>query len=418
MTPRPFRFVQSSDFHLERPPFGITETPQSLQELFLEAPYLAAERVFETALAEQVDFVVLAGDLLQAETTGPRGPLFLISQFERLRQRGIDVYWAGSQLDSLESWPAAFRLPDNVHLFSAARPDEFVHQRDGEPLVRLTGLSRQRGKRIRPGDFWPDASGLFSIAVANGNIDSAALATRGIAYWALGGRHGRETPVNTACTVHYAGTPQGRQPSEAGTHGCTVVHVDAEGRPHARFAATDVLRWRDEHIAFDASTTRDDLQRMLRDRMGSLVAASAGLDLLVSWTLGGTGPLAAALRRGTLSTELLGMLRDEFGRASPAAWSLTLTAEPGTGVPPAYYEQDTILGDFMRAVRALESQPAATGAKGTEVSLDLATLLGQQHMAGPLAAAAVLDDTPIRRRVLRNVAALGADLLSGEDSQS
>ena len=56
----PFRFIHASDFHLERPPRGLTEVPDHLRAPFVDAPYRAAERVFDAAIKERVDFVVLA----------------------------------------------------------------------------------------------------------------------------------------------------------------------------------------------------------------------------------------------------------------------------------------------------------------------------------------------------------------------
>src|SRR5262245_61855813 len=95
----PFRFLHASDLHLERPLSGITEAPDHLRSLFLEAPYQAAERLFELAVSEKVDFVVLAGDVLDPSLCGPRGPIFLCEQFRLLNDRSIVVYWAGGEVD-------------------------------------------------------------------------------------------------------------------------------------------------------------------------------------------------------------------------------------------------------------------------------------------------------------------------------
>ncbi len=50
---QPFRFIHSSDFHLERPPRGLTEVPEHLRGAFVDAPYRAAERVFDAAIKER-----------------------------------------------------------------------------------------------------------------------------------------------------------------------------------------------------------------------------------------------------------------------------------------------------------------------------------------------------------------------------
>ena len=76
MSNLPFRFVHASDFHLELPPLGVAEVPDHLRELFIESAYWAAERVFETVLAEEAELLVLSGDILHPQHTGPRGPLF------------------------------------------------------------------------------------------------------------------------------------------------------------------------------------------------------------------------------------------------------------------------------------------------------------------------------------------------------
>ena len=89
MSSRPFRFIHASDFHLERPLMGVTEVPDHLRELFLEAPYTAARRVFEAALVEDVKFVVLSGGMVVPAASGPRGPLFLAEQLRDSPSGGL-----------------------------------------------------------------------------------------------------------------------------------------------------------------------------------------------------------------------------------------------------------------------------------------------------------------------------------------
>jgi hypothetical protein len=408
MTQPPFRFIHASDFHLERPPCGAGETPEPLRAAFVEAPYRAAQRVFDAALAEQVDFVVLAGDLLQPEATGPRGPLFLVEQFERLRAGGIQAYWAGGHADPPEHWPAFARLPDNVHVFPERRAEQIVHHREGQPLARLIGLSRRQAKKLRPGDFSSDADGLFSVAATYGAIDRGAIAKSGVRYWALGGRHARETHAETPGMAHYPGTTQGRELKEAGPHGCTLVDVNAEGKARTRLLPTDAVRWRREEIALDEATTKEGVERLLAERLRAVAAAAPGVDQLVSWVISGPAPLVAPLRRGNFSAETLAWLRTEFGGASPIVWSLSLEAEsPET--PSAWYQQDTILGDFLRAVRDHQAQP------DDELNgLELETYLDERRLAGALAGAVRLDEPATRQRVLRKAAMLGGELLGGE----
>jgi len=412
MSQTPFRFVHASDFHLERPPCGVSEVPDHLRAAFAEAPYRAVERTMDLALSEQVDFVVLAGNLLQAEATGPRGPLFLVEQFERLGARGIQVYWAGGQSDPPESWPAFAPLPENVHVFPERRPEEVVHHREGQAVARLIGLSRRKSKKLRPGDFVAAEGGPLAIAVTYGEIDRAAIANRGIQYWALGGRRRRETQSESPAVAHFPGTTQGRQPDEAGPCGCTLVEVDAGGKLRTRLAPTDVLRYRQEEIQLDEPATKQALERLLLERLRTIAATTPGVDQLISWTISGAAPLAAPLHRGGWSGELLTRLRNEAGYASPAAWSVSLEVE-SPDAPNSWHQQDTLLGDYLRAIRDRLSD-----AEDEEPGLDLVPYLGERQATDALAAAARLDDRSTRERVLRKAALLGADLLRGEETPS
>src|SRR5262245_15288823 len=115
MSFEPVRFLHASDLHLEQPPYGLADIPEHLRSRLIEAPYSAATRLFDAAVAEKVDFVILAGDVLDLHAAGARGLLFLADQFTRLAERNIDIYWAPGEVDLPERWPAAtVPLPANV----------------------------------------------------------------------------------------------------------------------------------------------------------------------------------------------------------------------------------------------------------------------------------------------------------------
>ena len=330
----------------------------------------------------------------------------MLEQFGRLAERGTDVYWAGGRIDPPEAWPSAMTLPENVHVFPRGRVEEFIHRRDGMPLVRLLGTSRDKRRTIRAGDFDPDPAGLFSIAVVHGSAEPSALQDRGIDYWALGGRHDRSTPLSSAELAHYPGTPQGRRPEERGVHGCTLVQVDAGRQARTSLAPTDAMRWLGERVVIDEATGRDGLEALLRQRMHTLMETTPKMDLLISWTVAGSGPLLAQLRRGQLAAELLDWLRSEFGFGPPTAWSVSLQVELSAFFPPEWYEQETIRGDFLRAVRQFHVNSAEP--------LGLEPYVAEEHLAGTLGPAVAVTNKAARERVLCEAALLGVDLLTGE----
>jgi DNA repair exonuclease SbcCD nuclease subunit len=434
MPPIPFRFLHASDFHLERPPSGMAEVPDHLLPRLVDSPYRAAERVFDTAVRERVDFVVLAGDLLDPTAAGPAALVFLMEQFERLRALDIAVYWAAGPADQLGDWAGAIALPANVRFFRTAEVARVVHQRGGQAVAEITARGAQVRANLRPAEFRrelaPGPADLAAIAVAHGTLDPHTIAEpaaaanpqttgpqitiqRAIDYWALGGEHARSTLPTLSKLAHYSGSPQGRCPQEAGPHGCTLVQFDETGAVRTSFVPTDVVRWQREQIPIGATTTLAELERVLAERIASARGDETGPDLLLDFSIAGGGPLAAQLRRGRLASELVSRLRTEHGQKQPAAWTLSVqcAAAPWTTsaapVPRELYEQQTILGEFLRALGDYGSDPGRP--------LACEHFLSERQLAGSLAAVVGLQDQEARSRALREAAVLGVDLLGPEE---
>ena len=151
---QPLRFIHASDLHLDRTLEGIAECPAYWEQKMLGVSKRAAERLFQKCVEEEIDFLILSGNVLNANLAPPGIFLFLVEQFERLKQAGIKVYWAGGEFDSPEDWTNAFPLPENLHRFPSDTIQEYYFYRtEGEdtlPIAKLVGMSRnQRRKRIR-----------------------------------------------------------------------------------------------------------------------------------------------------------------------------------------------------------------------------------------------------------------------------
>jgi DNA repair exonuclease SbcCD nuclease subunit len=423
MPDRPFRFLHSADFRLDQVIRGLAEVPDHLRDCLLDAPYTAARRVFDAAISERVAFVLLSGNIVQPDRAGPRGTAFLIEQFERLATAGIDVYWAASETDRPEALPASLALPRNVHVFARDHIGDYLHTGDGPPLARIVGTSRGT-RSLHPSEFVPDPVGMFSIAVACGEMDVAEMQSQGIHYWALGGRAERTTlfeparaPVNNTgspassevhTTAHYPGKPQGRGPAESGSRGCTLVTVDESARARLSFVPCVAVEWRDETITVGPSVGRDELEGMCAQRIRALAEHSKS-DLLVKWSIAGSGPILTELRRGKLRAELLEWLRIEHGLSSPFVWSVGTEPAPGAALPASLYEQETILGDYVRSLREFELDPTQP--------LEVESLLAGRPAAESFAHSVAITDAATRKRVLHEAAVLGVDLLSGETAE-
>ncbi|MCI0334308.1 MAG: DNA repair exonuclease [Planctomycetes bacterium] len=407
---QPLRLVHASDLHLERPLYGLADVPDHLRDLLIEAPHLAAERVFETALAEDADAVLLAGDVLHVDRAGPPAIVLLLDQFARLNDRGIPVYWAGGTVDVPDSWPRSVSLPPNVHVFPIGRVETLDLVRAGQIVARVQGTSCREDGEVETRGFHRDAHGLFTIGVAHGTSDSAGHEGDRVHYMALGGRHLQQTVDHEPGLAHYCGTPQGGCPTETGPHGCTVVTADESGRAKTKFVATDVVRWLEQTVEVTATTRSEQLHERMVERLEKLIAQHPGIDLFVRWNVRGAGPLVNRLRPGGLADELLVDLRRQFGEpgtrrgGSPSAWSISIHCDSPLSVPAEWYDQETCLGDFLREVREFELHD--------RLPLDLRQFVPEDVRDDPLAAIARIETDADRGALLCRAAKLGVDLLT------
>jgi exonuclease SbcD len=400
---QPLRLVHASDLHLERPLYGLADIPDHLRELLIEAPYHAAEQVFETALAEDVDGVLLAGDVLHVDRAGPPAIVLLLDQFARLGERNIPIYWAGGTVDAPDTWPRSVTLPKNVHVFPVGRVESFDLARAGETIARVQGTSCREDGMVDAKGFHRDAHGLFTIGVAHGTSDSAGHEGDRVHYMALGGRHQQQTVDTEPGIAHYCGTPQGRGPSETGPHGCTVVTVDDTHKAKTKFVATDTVRWIDQAMEVTGTTKEEQLHDRMVERLEKLQAQHPGIDLFVRWTIRGTGPLVNRLRPNSLADELLMDLRRQFGERAPYLWSVSISCDSALSVPAEWYDQETCLGDFLRVVREFETQ---------ESPFDLQHFLPENIRDEFLESIATVDVADERAELLCRASKLGVDLLT------
>ncbi|MCL2623973.1 MAG: hypothetical protein FWD31_09945, partial [Planctomycetaceae bacterium] len=356
MRQRPFRFLHASDLNIDRPVTGLGDLPAHLLPRVIDAPRVTAKRLFDAAVREQVDFVVLSGNVLNPYQTGPWGPVFLVAQFEKLAAANIRVYWAAGKLDAAERWPVELPLPPNVTLFPTSHVDEPIFEKDGFSIARILGESRSPERRkIRPGEFNPDSTGLFTIAVTVGKINPALLKKRGIDYWALGGMPARHTsygeasvkpvmPERSSTTkgspkelpklkeahhskdqdskdqvavltaksdalkrvqddfshssiVHYPGQVLARSFDETGNYGATLVEVDESGKMHMTLVPTTPLRFVNEQVRFEPGTSFDRLKDELRDRLIAYRSMQDHYDLYIDWAIDSSEEYELKLRR-------------------------------------------------------------------------------------------------------------------------
>lgn len=409
MSAEPFVFLHACDFRLDEPVLLPGPIPELLRDRIVEAPYRAAENVFRQAIAEDVDFLVLCGDLLDPRRTGPRGPAFLCEWFSRLGDQGIAVFWNAGRSDAADHWPGRFSWPENVHRFQANRPELVVHSRRGKPLARLVAC---RGNRRRVAQMLAklrEEPELHAVALCYGKPPSQLLRTSHVRYWALGGigrRLGRT--LRSGVRLHSPGLPQPRAAGDRSTHGATLVRVDDSGAVELVAVATAVVCRLRQCVAARPGTTLTGLGPLLHEHLRGIAGQSQMELSLVNWVVACDESLAGQLRDRQAVEQLLEMLWERSAVETPTVWSVGIAPQCDTVSVEAAGDDRSLRGEFLRQAAQVLS---------AEEAFDLTAYLPEAIGGSPLAELAQLSSQEARRRVLDEARALGAALLTGEEPE-
>ncbi|MGV3651220.1 MAG: metallophosphoesterase family protein, partial [Devosia sp.] len=109
-----FRFIHTADLHLDSPLRSLALRNAELAELVGDATRQALVRIIDLALEEQVDALVIAGDLYDGEQTSMKTARFLATQMQRLHEAGIATFIIRGNHDALSNITKELILPPSV----------------------------------------------------------------------------------------------------------------------------------------------------------------------------------------------------------------------------------------------------------------------------------------------------------------
>jgi DNA repair protein SbcD/Mre11 len=234
----PYRFIHAADIHLDSPLRSLALRNPELADLIGNATRRAFVNIIDLCLTEQVDALLLAGDLYDGEQTSMKTAHFLAAQIRRLHEAGIKVFIIRGNHDALSRITREVTFPaDSVNVFGS-RPEAIPVEPAKGISVVIHGLSfarPQAPESLLP-RFKPPVEGAVNIALMHTSLAGAPghdlyapcalgdLDTAGFDYWALGHIHKR-TVSQGHCTIVMPGMPQGRDINEAGAKSVTLVTI-------------------------------------------------------------------------------------------------------------------------------------------------------------------------------------------------
>lgn len=400
-----FRFIHASDFHLENPLGDLDSLPSHLRDAMALAPRRAAQAVFEAALVDNIDFLVLSGDLISPQAAGPHGMALLLDHFEQLHAKETPVFWAAGIADDPQRWPESVPLPPNVTLFPKNRAVTIPVERAGRTICEVVGRSSEGRNVLHVPSYRMEPTDEYTVAIGYGRADADALAEGRFDYWALGGQHSREEIEGGAeGGAIYCGSPQGRSLKELGPHGYSVVDVDADQTTRIHSMECDSFRYCNVEIDASEIAAVGGIRNLLGERIVRLHHENGGRHLLIGWDISITS--GETLHSVGDAEELLQWLRREYGHGSPSAWTTALNVRPPRKYPKSWHDEDTILGDFLRAAEKYRKHD------GRDLNLLPFT---EEHSGLPSTTATLLGEISSSSRVdlLDQSTLLGVELLRG-----
>lgn len=430
---QPLRFLHTGDLHLDSPVTGLRgqATPEILA-LLRDATTEAWHNVVRLALAERVDFVVVAGDVFERSSPTLLGQTRFRDGLAELAAAGIGSYVVHGNHDPLDgvSWAPSLTFPDRVHRFGTEPGASAPVMRDGHEIARVHGRSYATAavtENLAAGFVRGDEP--FAIGLLHANVGDRPghgnyapcsiddLRTSGIDYWALGHIHQPGIVTSDGTVAVYCGNPQGRDPGEMGARGAWLVSVDAAGRAHPEFRACDVVRW--SSVDLDIAALDDDemLVSAVRSSLTDAADAADGRSLLLRLRLVGRGPMHPALRRVGYLDDLRRIVNDELGLAPPFAWleSITDATRPAIDLATRRAVPD-FAGDFLRTVESARraergTDPEAHDAWRELLDGALRPVFDEWPRGRRYLAAARPSDAELFGTVLDEAEAIGVDLL-------
>lgn len=247
------KLLHAADLHVDSPLRGLSRYPGCPEEQVRGATRRALEGLVDLARSEDVDAVLLAGDVFDGDWPDYNTGLFFSAQMQRLREAGIPVYLIKGNHDAASQVSRRLQLPDNVRELPVDAPGTVVDEERGL-AVHGQGFVRRAVTDNLALAYPPAREGLFNVGLLHTALDGRAghdpyapctldhLVGKGYDYWALGHVHARDV-VSRDPYVVFPGNLQGRSVRETGPKGATLVTVEDLRVRSLEHRELDVVRW-------------------------------------------------------------------------------------------------------------------------------------------------------------------------------
>ena len=362
-----YRFVHAADLHLDSPFHGLFADAPEQAETLRRATFDVYERVVDLCIEEQVDALLVAGDVFDSADNSLAAQLKFRDGLVRLAEHGIRSFVCHGNHDPLDGWRAELQWPAEAHRFGP-EPEAVPLNPDDPASPIVYGISYPtREVRVNLVPRFPAReTGRPAIGLIHANVGSNTghenyapctvddLVHTGYDYWALGHVHTRaalRAPDQGAPVVVYPGNTQGRHANEPGARGVSLVEMDERGAvTKLQFKPLDVVRWETLLVAIDGLEDEQGLIDALESVVRTAVDAADNRDMVYRARLSGRGLIHMSIARRGFLADLQARLNGQFAVQRPFA--LCERIIDATAVP---FDRDELSrgGDFVADLLSL-----------------------------------------------------------------
>ena len=278
-----FRFLHTADLHLDSPLQGLASREGAPVAELRGASRRAFDNLVQLAIDEEVDFLVIAGDVYDRDWKDYSTGLFFRSRMVRLKDAGIPVFLIAGNHDAASLISRKLSLPENVTSFPGEAPRTVepeawpvaIHGMSFPSRVVVENLALDYPERVAE----KFNIGILHTSLAGGEghdtyapCSVSDLVSKEYDYWALGHIH-QPAVIHETPWIVYPGNIQGRHARECGERGCRLVTVDDKLEvEECAWHPLDVARWERVTVDLAGVDSFEVAVNLAREQIGKAVA--------------------------------------------------------------------------------------------------------------------------------------------------
>lgn len=329
-----FRFLHTADIHLDSPLRSLALRDSEIADMIGNATRQAFQRTIDLCLEEQVDALLIAGDLYDGDLKSMKTAIFFGAQIRRLADAGIRAFIVRGNHDAESRITKQLSLPPAAHVFSG-RAESVEIEGKGVVVHGISFANPAAPESLLP-KFKAPKAGFFNIGMLHTSLAGAEghdtyapcsvkdLFDHGFDYWALGHIHKRQVAAEGRRRAVMPGIPQGRHIGESGAKSVTLVTLEDDGDVTLEERQVAVATFALVPVDLGGLQEWAEVLRSMETALRRARADTAAEHLVARVVLSGETALATRLRRDN------DVLRDE-ARQFASALSKTAVEKVSLG---------------------------------------------------------------------------------------